>query len=206
MASTRNTNTPITDSQGRNVTKTHLSTNIIIKVNGNTVGAVKSLSITERRDIGRVAEIGTDGFIDSAPKSSTDISVSCTRTRFSKQRIAEAFGRGFIHAHSQRYPFDIEIQDIFADADEANAIITVVENCWINNIKYDYSSDDYIISESMDLTAERINSTLNGANVVSETSSGRSFPIVINPFESQADRGEFTGALDAAGLLNAFLG
>lgn len=206
MASTRNTNTQITDNQGRNVTKTHLSTNIIIKVNGNTVGAVKSLDITERRDISRIAEIGTDGFIDSAPKSATDLSVNCQRTRFSRQRIAEAFGRGFIHAHSQRYPFDIEIQDIFADADEANAIITVIENCWISNIKYTYSSDDYIISESMDLTAERISSTLNGSNVVSETSSGRSFPIAISPFEAQADRGEFTGALDAAGLLNAFLG
>ena len=206
MASTRNTNTPITDTQGRNVTKTHLSTNIIIKVNGNAVGAVKSLQVTETRTIQKISEIGTDGIIDSAPSKSTEISVTCNRTRFSKQRIAEAFGRGFIHAHSQRYPFDIEVQDIFADANEANAIITVIENCWIERIDYTYDAENFIISESMGLSAERINSTLNGSNVVSETSNGRSFPIVINPFEAQADRGEFTGALDAAGLLNAFLG
>jgi len=205
MASTRNTNTPITDTQGRNVTKTHLSTNIIIKVDGNAVGAIKSLQVTERRNITPISEVGTDGVIDSAPSKSTEISVECTRTRFSKQRIAEAFGRGFIHAHSQRFPFDIEIQDIFADANEANAIITVIENCWINNISYTYSSDEFVISENMGLNAERINSTLNGSNVVTETSNGRSFPIAISPFEAQADRGEFTGALDAAGLLNAFL-
>jgi hypothetical protein len=57
----------------------------------------------------------------------------------------------------------------------------------------------------MDLVAERISSVLNGSNVVTAVSNGRSFPISINQFEAEADRGSFTGALDAAGLLNAFL-
>jgi hypothetical protein len=205
MADTRNTRTLINDINGNNATKTHLSTNIIIKVDGNPVGAVKQMQITESRNITRIAEVGTDGFIDSAPSRSTEISVSCSRTRFSRQRIAEAFGRGFIHASSQRIPFDIEIQDIFADSNEANAIITVIENCWISQIRYSYSSDDFVIAEDMDLVAERISSVLNGSNVVTAVSNGRSFPISINQFEAEADRGSFTGALDAAGLLNAFL-
>lgn len=205
MAETRNTGTLIKDSQGNNATKTHLSTNIIIKVDGNAVGAVKSLQITESRSIARIPEVGTDGFIDSAPNRPTEIGVRCGRTRFAGQRIAEAFHRGFVHASSQRIPFDIEIQDIFASADSANAIITVIENCWISNISYNYSADDYVITEDMDIVAERIYSVLNSNNVVTSVGNGRAIPIVINQFEAQADRGEFTGALDAAGLLNAFL-
>jgi hypothetical protein len=205
MAEARNTGTLIKDSQGNNATKTHLSTNIIIKVDGNTVGAVKSLGITESRSISRIPEVGTDGFIDSAPNRATEIGVRCSRTRFAGQRIAEAFHRGFVHASSQRIPFDIEIQDIFVSSDTANAIITVIENCWISNISYNYSTDDYVITEDMDIIAERIYSVLNSNNVVTSVGNGRAIPIVINQFEAQADRGEFTGALDAAGLLNAFL-
>src|ERR1700743_498486 len=103
MVSTRNTTTPLSDSRGNNRTATHLSTNIIIKVDGNTVGAVKSLEITESRGgIKQIDEVGTDGHIDSAPSSSTNITGSCTRTRFDRMRIAEAFSRSFIHVSAQR--------------------------------------------------------------------------------------------------------
>ena len=52
--------------------------------------------------------------------------------------------------------------------------------------------------------AEAIYSVLNNTNVVgSTTADGR--PIRLNSFEQEADRGSFRGALDAAGLLNAYL-
>lgn len=201
MADTRWTGTKVNDIEGNNATKTHLSTNIIIKVDGKAVGAIKSLSVTESRNISRIAEIGTDGFIDSAPSRATEISVRCSRTRFARKRIAEAFGRGFIHASSQRIPFNIEIQDIFADLDVNNSIITVIENCWISNMSYNYQAEDFVISEDMDLVAERIYSTTSGGNNV-VTPTGE---IIINQFEAEADRGAYIGALNQAGLLNAFL-
>lgn len=205
MADTRWTGTNVYDAEGNNATKTHLSTNIIIKVDGKAVGAVKTLSVTESRNIARIAEIGTDGFIDSAPQRSTEVGVRCSRVRFARQRIAEAFGRGFVHAGAQRIPFNIEIHDVFADKDPANAVVTVIENCWISNMSYAYNSDDFLISEDMDLVAERIYSHINAKNVVSATSNGTGGPIIINQFEAQADRGEYIGTLNAAGLLNAFL-
>jgi hypothetical protein len=91
MAKTRNTGTVLTDSQNNNRTATHLSTNIIIKVDGNVVGAIQNLRITESRDIAMIAEVGTDGFIDSAPRSATNISGSCERVRYARTRVAEAF-------------------------------------------------------------------------------------------------------------------
>jgi hypothetical protein len=163
------------------------------------------LQVTEKRAIAMVKEIGTDGNIDSHPNSATQYSGSCTRVRFARTRITEAFGRGFVHAHSQRLPFDIEIQDIFADSDRANAVITVLKNVWINNLSVNYQADNYVVSESMQFQFERIYSFINNRNVVQAASSDRQFPIVLNEFEQQADRGAYIGALDAPGLLNAFL-
>jgi hypothetical protein len=205
MPATRNTNTTLQDAAGNNQTKTHLSTNIIIKVDGNIVGAVKSLSVSESRSIKMISEVGTDGMIDSAPSASTEISGRCSRTRFNRLRMTEAFGRGFVHISSQRIPFDIEIQDIFHDSDPTNAIITTIQNVWISSLGYDYSSDDFVIVENMDWKAERIFSILNNGNVAQAVANGRANPIILNQFEQEADRGLFMGALDAPGLLNAFL-
>lgn len=205
MPATRNTNTTLQDAAGNNQTKTHLSTNIIMKVDGNIVGAVKSLDVTESRSIKMISEVGTDGMIDSAPSASTEISGSCSRTRFNRLRIAEAFSRGFIHVASQRIPFDIEIQDIFHDSDPTNAIVTTIQNVWISDIRYTYSSDDFVIVDNMSWKAERIFSILNNGNVSQAVANGRANPIILNQFEQEADRGLFMGALDAPGLLNAFL-
>jgi hypothetical protein len=205
MTSTRNTTTPLTDGNGNNSTRTHLSTNIIIKVSGNVVGAVKSLEVTEARTIKMVDEVGTDGHIDGAPTKSTDITGSCVRTRFDRMRIAEAFSRSFVHVASQRIPFDIEIQDIFMDSDPGNAIITTISNVWIKDIRYTYSSDDYIIVDTMSFEAQRIYSVLNNQNVAKSVSNGRTNPIILDQYEQQADSGLYTGAIDSSGLLNAFM-
>lgn len=202
---TRNTTTALQDADGNNRTATHLSTNIVIKVNGNTIGAIQSLEVDESRPLKMIDEVGTDGHIDSAPTGSTNISGSCTRTRFDRMRIAEAFSRPFVHVHAQRIPFDIEIQDIFHDSDPSNAIITVIKNVWIKSIRYTYSATEFIIVDTMAWEAEGIYSILNNNNVAQSVANGRTNPIILNQFEQEADRGAFSGSLDAAGLLNAFL-
>lgn len=205
MASTRNTKSAFTDANGNNRTATHLSTNIIIKAGPYVVGAVQKLDITEGRSVKMIDEVGTDGHIDSAPIKSTDIKGSCERIRFDRQRIAEAFARPYVHTHAQRIPFDIEIHDIFADSDINNAIVTVIKNIWITEIRYSYTSDNWVISDSMTFEAEGISSILANKNVVTGVANGQEGNIVLNQFEQEADRGVFRGALDAAGVLNAFI-
>jgi hypothetical protein len=202
---TRNTRTAFTDVNGNNATKSHLATNIIIKAGNYVVGAVQTLNITESRDVKMIDEVGTDGHIDSAPSASTNISGNCTRVRFDKQRVAEAFGRSFTHVHAQRIPFDIEIHDIFADEDTNNAVITTIKNVWITEISYDYNATDWVISDKMSFKAEAIFSILANKNVVTGVANGQDGPIYLNQFEQEADRGVFRGALDAAGVLNAFI-
>lgn len=201
----RNTGTQLFDADGNNRTATHLSTNIVVIVDGNPIGAIQSLEITEERPtVKMIDEIGTDGHIDSAPVTSTNYTISCQRIRFDNLRVAEAFSRGFLHVKAQRIPFDIEIHDRFVDADEGNAIITTIRNVWITRIGYTYSASDWTITETMACTAEDIFSVLNSNNVAQSASSGRINPIILNPFEQEADRGDQRGALDAAGLMNAF--
>lgn len=197
-----NTGSTLVTPEGYNKTSTGLSTNIIIKVAGTAVGAIQNISITETRSIKPVPEVGTDGFIDSAPNSSTSITVNCTRIRFDRLRVAQAFGRGFIHAAAQRYPFDIDIYDNQSDAD-SNRIITTIKNCWINNINYSYSSTDWIISETMNCNAETIYSvTMGTLDNVSTIKPARSINPFIDQIEQAADVGKRRGSLDAPGLID----
>lgn len=156
-----NTGSTLSLNSGINKTSTAISTNIVILVNSVAVGAVKRLQVREQRQISMITEVGTDGVIDSVPSRSTEISGSCERVRFDRLRIAEAFGRGFIHAASQAYPFDIVILDR-QKKDQGSQISTVIKNVWIENIEYSYSSDEWVISDSMAWKAETIFSILNG--------------------------------------------
>ena len=135
-----------------NKTSTAVSTNILIMVGNQAVGAIQKLDINEVREIKMVDEVGTDGHIDSVPVKSTDITGSCSRVRFDKLRIAEAFSRGFIHVASQAYPFDIMIIDK-QKRDPNSQIATVIKNVWISKINYTYQVSEWIITDQMDWKA-----------------------------------------------------
>ena len=109
MATYPQTGSILTRPDGSNRTGIALSTQIVLMVGPNPIGAVQDLSINESRDVSFISEVGTDGQIDSAPRSSTKVSGRCERIRFDRLRVAEAFSRGFVHVKSQRFPFDIVI-------------------------------------------------------------------------------------------------
>lgn len=199
-----NTRSSTTGEGGRNKTFTAVSTNIIITVSGEPVGAIQNISIDENRNIEMIDEVGTDGHIDSVPSSSTNVSVSCERVRYDNLRILAAFSRPYIHVHSQRIPFDIELIDRFAGEDPNTSLITVIKNCWVKKVGYSYKADNYVVTESMDLEAETIYTTLGANNnAVPAAAGGRSItPASSDAIERSADKGDRRGSLDAAGLLN----
>jgi len=198
-----NTQSTLLGTQGNlNKTSTGLSTNIVIKVGPNTVGAVQELSVTEARPISQVDEVGTDGHIDSTPKSSTNISGRCVRVRFDRMRIAEAFSRGFVHVSSQRVPFDIVIIDNW-NGDGNSSLITTIKNVWINNIEYGHRASDWIITDQMGWEAETIYTTLSNGNAA--TGGERGIILANDPIERSSDTGGRRGAMDAPGILKSFL-
>jgi hypothetical protein len=200
---TSQTGSIINNAAGNTVdrTGTSLSTNIIIQVNGTPIGAIQSLSITEARPIQMIAELGFDGFIDSTPVSALKVTGSCSRIRYDLLTITEAFSRDFLHAGSQRIPFDIVILDQTA-GDDANTVITTIQNVWISQIGYSYKADNYTIVDDMSWEAETIFSTLtSGASAAS--SGPRGFSLQQNSVESLTDQGAYRGALTAPGVINA---
>lgn len=187
---------------GANGTFTGISTNIVIKVGPNTVGAIQKLSVNESRSIKMIDEVGTDGHIDSVPNQSTNITGDCTRVRFDRMKVAEAFSRGFVHAHAQRIGFDIVVIDNW-NGDGNSALITTIKNVWIKGISYSFNANDFVISDDMQWEAETIYTTL--ANGVSANGGLRNIPLAVDSIEQAADIGLRRGGLDSPGLLSAFL-
>ena len=223
MVSSPNTGSTVGLNSGVNKTSTSLSTNIIIMVGGRAVGAIQSLQINEKRSIKMIDEVGADGHIDSVPNQSTDISGTCQRIRFDRIRIAEAFGRGFLHVASQVYPFDIVILDK-QTRNVAHQISTVIKNVWIEGIDYTYTTQDWVITESMQWKAETIFSILNGGSKPGVGGSSSSSAAIggelgithatfamgdngaLSNIEQITDTGGRRGSLDAAGLIDLDVG
>lgn len=187
---------------GTNRTGVALSTQVLIKVGITPVGAIQTLSVREQRQITMVDEVGTDGHIDSAPTKSTDITGTCRRVRFDRLRASEAFGRDFLHVHSQRIPFDIEIYD-FWGGNRTSPIITKVKNVWISNISYDYQVDNWLIFDSMEWTAEAIQSSIDDSYAATGGERGPEI-MQLNSVEREADIGRTRGTMDSPNLINDF--
>ncbi len=187
-------------------TFTGLSTQIIIRVGAQAIGAVQSIEIREERTVTAVDEVGTDGHIDSAPTRSTNVSGTCRRIRYDRLRIAEAFSRGFLHAKSQRIGFNIDIYDRW-NGDNESMIVTTLNNVWITGIDYSYAADNWIITDNMSWMAEDISSTIQATqNAATGGTRGLILQTDTLGIEQQTDRGQRRGALDFPGLINAAFG
>lgn len=189
---------PATGSNLTNGTNVSLSTFVLIKVNGNPVGAVKSLQVNEGRNITQISEIGTDGILDSAPSKAATVEGSCQRTRFDRMRVTEAFDRGYLHVKSQRYPFDIEVIDRITGEGAASYIKTIIKSVWIKSLSYTYDSDSYIIVDNMGWIAEDIATTVNGGSAALGGKRNRLIPK--DPIEVAADIGRRRGGVDLPDL------
>lgn len=194
-------------------THTGLSTQILIKVDGQSVGAIQTLSATQSRQIKPISEIGTDGNIELVPQGPVKTSLRVTRMVYDRKRLPEAFLRGFNNIHAQRIPFDIFVFD-FSNVDPATVdssydvaintngadgvITTIYENCWFNNLQVTYQVTDYTIQEEAQLDCEFVHTFVNGdpsANATQIISGDGTF----DGLESLADTSR-RGSLDGRGL------
>lgn len=209
FSSAANTNSTTGYLDGRNKTSTSLSTNMLVLVNDTPIGALQEISINEARSVTMIQEVGTDGFIDSVPNSSTKISGSCKRIRYDALRITEAMGRSFLHLASQVYPFDFVIID--RNRRGGNKISTVIKNVWITSLQYTYSQGEWIITDNVQWEAETIYSTLVGTGGSAATggdlgikSSGPFNAEFTNDIERAVDAGKSgrRGSLDSGGLID----
>lgn len=203
---------PTSGSTLRSNISTGLSTQIIIKVGTETVGAIKSLGITHARNIERVREVGLDGILELVPNTATTYDITVNRIVFDRLRLPEAFARGFINIKSQLLPFEILIID--RTNGEGEGVVTHrLVNCWFNNYVTTYESDNYIITETAQIRCEDIVSNLGGSDANAAIGGARGINYEVDTYgrERATDRGAggigggggFRGTMDVAGLINA---
>jgi hypothetical protein len=92
---------PTTGSTLNSSISTGLSTQIIIKVGTETIGAVQRLQVTQTRNLERIKEVGLDGILEIVPRQPTEFEARVTRIVFDRLRLPEAFARGFINIKAQ---------------------------------------------------------------------------------------------------------
>ena len=192
----------------KNKTRTGLSTQIVIYVNGEPVGAIQSFQLTQQRSMKRISEVGTDGVIEIVPSAPTSITLSVQRIVFDGLSITEAFSRSYVNVAAQRIPFDIVVIDRFFGDSKEEHVVTSFHNCWFNNIGKTYNTSDYVITESASLDAEYMSTERNGLPVsLSQGLNGaREIPnrdIDASGAEFAADRGKTRGSLDFPGIISA---
>lgn len=185
-------------------TRTALSTQIIILVNNEPVGAVQSFSESQSRDVARILEIGTDGTLEIVPQSPAKFNLRIDRIVYDGLSVTESMSRGFRNIQSQRIPFDIVVIDQYTGTD-LDAVITTYEECWFTSIEKSYSADNYIITENASVEVTAIK-TLRGGEAVAKsqgTGGSRQIPLQLDEVELMADSGIRRGSLDFPGLISA---
>ena len=192
---------PATGSTLTSNISTGLSTQIVIKVGSDTVGAVQTLNVNQTRNLIRVVEIGLDGTLEIVPQQRAEVTINVTRVVFDRLRLSEAFARGFVNIKSQRLPFDVLIIDRTLGSDN-NAVTHTYTNCWFQNYTTPYNADNYIISETGMIWAEDVSSRF-GASGNAAQGGARDMKPQIETIERAADRGERRGTMDAPGIVDA---
>lgn len=202
-----NTNTTVNPDS----TSSGLSTQIVIKVNGNPVGALQSLRVGQARQLQRIKEIGTDGVIEIVPIGAAEYTLDCTRLVFDQLRLPEAFSRGFRFIGAQRLPFDIEIYDTSNatsfNAGDTSAGVVVMQyvGCWFTSYTTPYAADNYLITEEASIWCETAYVS-SGNTPVTIRNPADTFQIDDVELATNVGQGGRRGSLDVSGLLNATFG
>lgn len=195
---------PKTGSTLDSTTRSSLSTQIIIMVNNEPVGAIQSFGETQNRQIKEILEVGTDGIVELVPSNPNKPSLRINRIYFDGLSLPEAFSRGFRNLQSQRIPFDIVVIDQTTGTGN-DAIITTYHNCWFESLSTTYQSNDYTIVQDANVKCEFI-STIRGGEAIAlsqGTGGSRQVPVQIDSVELAADSGKTRGSLDFPGLISA---
>jgi hypothetical protein len=200
---------PLTGSTLGSSISTSLSTQILIKVDDVTVGAIQNLTINQTRSSERVREVGTDGVIEIVPNKPTEYDVTVTRVVFDRLRLPESFARGFINIKSQLLPFDIVIIDR-TEGDDNLAVVTTLSRCWFQRYQARYTVDNYIITEEGTIWCEDIYTTSGNTSGTAVKGGSRGIPRTTVAREVATDTGTggvvgvtgagFRGSLDVSGI------
>lgn len=194
---------PTTGSTLGSKIQTGLSTQIVVLVENEPVGAIQSLTINQNRSLSRVVELGLDGVLEIVPQSATTHDATIERIVFDRLRLPEAFKRGFINIKSQLVPFDIDIIDrTGGDIDSGAEVVHKLVHCWFASYVPKMGADNFIISETATIQFEDIQTFYGGGASLSDSSRGlRGISPSTLAREGETDSGQFRGTMDIANIV-----
>lgn len=194
---------PITGSTLGSKIQTGLSTQIVVLVDNEPVGAIQSLNINQNRSLYRAHELGLDGVLEIVPNQATTFEASIERIVFDRLRLPEAFKRGFVNIKSQLVPFDIDIIDrTGGDIDTGAEVVNKLVNCWFSTYSPKMGADNFIISESATIQFEDIQTFYGNGTPLSASSRGlRGIAPSTLPREGATDLGTYRGTMDVANII-----
>lgn len=203
---------PLTGSTLNSQISTGLSTQILVKVEGTSVGAIQRLQISHTRNLQENVELGNDGILEIVPRSATTYQATINRIVFDRLSLPEAFKRGFMNIKSQLLGFDIEIIDR-SNGDTNGLIVHTLENCWFSSLSVSYQADNFIISQDATVKFEDIRSNLGTSQASAVIGGARGIVPQTDTFgrETATDSGAggsiigagFRGTMDTSNLTNA---
>ena len=182
--------------------RTGLSPLLVVKVNGEAVGAIQSLNPSESRQVARVQELGTDGVIELVPNAPTTVTLQVSRLVFDNLRLPPAFRRGFAHIQAQRLPFDIDVFDRTHGLSSPNVGVQVTSyrNCYFSNYSATYQAANYQITENATIEAQYVDDLLPVTPGFNE----RGLSPDLNQIENLANLGYRIGSLDFPDLIDEY--
>lgn len=178
-----------------------LSTQIIIKVDDVSVGAIQQLQVNQNKNMVYEEEIGTDGIIEIHPQGAAKIDLTVQRIAFDKLRITESFARGFINIQAQRIPFNIQVMDLTDSiVNSKNVVVHEFHNCWFKVYNSTLTVNNYLIMENVNIACEYVTSSVDGINA--SYGGLRGINYIFDSVERKTDLIGKRGRLDSSGMVS----
>ncbi|AEO93440.1 virion structural protein [Bacillus phage G] len=132
------------------------STNIRIKMNGDVIGMVQSLAVSESRNINKLQAVGQEGVVQAVPSNTNGGQLTVSRIALYDRKMIDVTGINnndigvFVTLRQQRVPFEISCETPSnAGEDTVFGDITTYYDCWISSYSKSYSVQSITVAENL---------------------------------------------------------
>ena len=157
----RKTNTDATTGTRMNPTSSYengllqTSTNIKVKMNGEIVGMIQSLTVSESRNINKLQAVGFEGVVQAVPSNTNGGQLTVSRIALYDRKIVNITGIHdndlgvFVTLRQQRVPFEISIETPTGPGTSAYHDVTTYYDCWISSYSKSYTVQQITVAENL---------------------------------------------------------
>lgn len=132
------------------------STNIKLKMNGEVVGMVQSIAVSESRNINKLQAVGFEGVVQAVPSNTNGGQLTISRIALYDRKMANITGLHnndvgvFVTLRQQRVPFEITAETpTGANGSVIYNDITTYYDCWVSSYSKSYTVQQITVAENL---------------------------------------------------------